>query len=1472
MTIMKRGILRLLCVTILFCFVILQKVGAEQILAIGSQKVEILDDGKLILSYNDTPFLSDFVITTPEGKILFPNRKAQFSKREGMGGIYLEWLQEGLKVRMQLSPETFSWNWESQAKVQANLSVKDASVNAKPIETRNINNQKKEEQLSFDRSFPDSDRIGLRELKFFNEREPLLAIASEGAPFSFKDFRRNKGFLNCWSISTDTPTEKGEFVISFGAGRKLSFIPLDISQQSNMGFSDSQANDGIGGWTDDGSGNDLKNFPTGTKVFNNIPFQIIDPAANQGKSCIVLKGKEVHGYNFPSIVSVPTKPIFARTAYVLHGAAWTPIVYKGPLAIYRFIYQDGTADEFEVNNNRDIIDWWFAPQKEKMDNFTLAWEGTSGERWVGLGISVFRLTKPDQPVVKVEFSKSAVPGDIVAIPGIVGLVFSEADIAVISTPKTVLVPSVPSLDVRIYGLGNIGDKLDEELNLDGLKVETFSGLTVDKTPQVVMIGTNLSSSYGKSLVEFVQNGGGLFLALPPENNFTLSLREILPVELTGGKTEKVAKDMLVRPEVVEADHPAIKDIDWEPYPGSPFYYRVKEKQGAKTLIRWTDGSPALVVGQFGKGRIAYFAGPIRIEFGQIYLGSEFQDYRLFFLKLAYWLAGNDEFASTLGFLGKAERLRDNFTERLASIRSSSEDLMQVSNLAKDTVSAEAADATVKWFYSLLEQADKLLASARFREACNAYRSAIEETFKVEEEGKLALAKLKERLVEEGFKEIFVKEGLPVEWGQHGILQYSNTEWTDDSAIREYTIGVYLDYLKKLGMNSFVQGGGTNRFIKKGADPTVVDLGDLQLNIYDDYIRAAKAHGFTFFIHADGRETIHDNFDGNYDYFHEGFVDKLPYPEKRGRAVGAEEHPFDRYNAQVLKRYNQVLRLIAKHYADEPTVVGYDTDNETHNLYWQTEEARAEFRKRLLEKYNNLDRINKTLGFNFSKIEEIIPPSEKEINEEGRASSPKKALWYEWKDFENWVSVRYFQQYQDAVKGESPEKRLMDRYSPNNAIGNATYSPYGDVPYDEIAAVHDVTGLHIGRDYNLDYMSGYAGKAALGLSEYYPFVWDGPYNATFRLKPGLGGQWAVPEMAGEIDNYASCVRNFWLVFSRDVRVIHDHAMGNGNYFLPNELSHSNPYGFGYFRYGIYGMKYVHLTYQKLRGETDGSVPYLPIAIMDPNESRIQAISSPIIQDVELLPRESNSIYSNLCRPLYLTPDLIPSGKDISGYEVVIVPYALYLKKETQVKLEEYVRNGGVLVVSGPVGIYDELSRPSGHLLKEIWKVENPQRQKLPNGQTRFNDGFKMSLPGVIYGWVFGEPTDSSVQVKARYSDGKPAVLESAYGKGRAFLLGYPFKASGSQVELLQRVVTPFVSEIFQCQQKEVYLYPRRKGNDLILYMVNRLAARQRVSVELVKKSPIADLRLGISWTGKEIACDLLPGEGRVFKVQAYFPLR
>ena len=128
---------------------------------------------------------------------------------------------------------------------------------------------------------------------------------------------------------------------------------IDLRRAANRGFRDDLSGDRKGGWTDFGAAADFREIPTGkTRLQGKVPFRIVDPAANRGKSCIVLKG-EKRPY-FPE--KVTGIPVHAKlnSVYMLHTAMYAR---PGPSVKYVFHYADGRVRNFIATTERDIPDW-----------------------------------------------------------------------------------------------------------------------------------------------------------------------------------------------------------------------------------------------------------------------------------------------------------------------------------------------------------------------------------------------------------------------------------------------------------------------------------------------------------------------------------------------------------------------------------------------------------------------------------------------------------------------------------------------------------------------------------------------------------------------------------------------------------------------------------------------------------------------------------------------------------------------------------------------------------------------------------------------------------------------------------------------------------------------------------------------------------------------------------------------------------
>ncbi|MFC1504052.1 glycoside hydrolase family 2 TIM barrel-domain containing protein [Spirochaetota bacterium] len=134
-------------------------------------------------------------------------------------------------------------------------------------------------------------------------------------------------------------------------------IYIDMKKAVNKGFSDDAPEDKKGGWTDYGSSADMRSLPVGkTKLNGNVPFNIIDPKENNGKSCIVLKGPTRDYFPEKSDV-IPINKKFEKL-YFLHTQMYVNAEEGDSIVEYDIFYKDNKKVTVKMKNKIDVADWW----------------------------------------------------------------------------------------------------------------------------------------------------------------------------------------------------------------------------------------------------------------------------------------------------------------------------------------------------------------------------------------------------------------------------------------------------------------------------------------------------------------------------------------------------------------------------------------------------------------------------------------------------------------------------------------------------------------------------------------------------------------------------------------------------------------------------------------------------------------------------------------------------------------------------------------------------------------------------------------------------------------------------------------------------------------------------------------------------------------------------------------------------------
>ena len=176
------------------------------------------------------------------------------------------------------------------------------------------------------------------------------------------------------------------------------FFTVDIRPYCTMAFRDEVDNDGKGGWTDQGPHNDLRNLPLGRQEFAEVPFDIIDPAANGEKSCIVLGGGTRLKDRPRAVNKIDFGHRKASIVYFLHSAAWA----TGQPGEYRIHYTKALDmhETIKLKVGQNISDWW---SPNDTPEAIVGWESMNGLSPIGLYVYAWKNPHPDTAIDEIDF-------------------------------------------------------------------------------------------------------------------------------------------------------------------------------------------------------------------------------------------------------------------------------------------------------------------------------------------------------------------------------------------------------------------------------------------------------------------------------------------------------------------------------------------------------------------------------------------------------------------------------------------------------------------------------------------------------------------------------------------------------------------------------------------------------------------------------------------------------------------------------------------------------------------------------------------------------------------------------------------------------------------------------------------------------------------------------------------------------------
>ena len=146
-------------------------------------------------------------------------------------------------------------------------------------------------------------------------------------------------------------------------------------------------------------------------------------------------------------------------------------------------------------------------------------------------------------------------------------------------------------------------------------------------------------------------------------------------------------------------------------------------------------------------------------------------------------------------------------------------------------------------------------------------------------------------------------------------------------------------------------------------------------------------------------------------------------------------------------------------------------------------------------------------------------------------------------------------------------------------------------------------------------------------------------------------------------------------------------------------------------------------------------------------------------------------------------MIPVDADFSKYKMVVAPVLYMVKPGMKEALEEYVKNGGILVttyMSGIVGESDNvyLGGYPGPLkeMAGVWVEEIDALAPEQHNIVTFKDGSRSKCK-IVYDLMHLEGAESLGEYTEDFYAGMPAVTRHSYGKGKLYYIGTCMEEDG-----------------------------------------------------------------------------------------------
>ena len=545
-----------------------------------------------------------------------------------------------------------------------------------------------------------------------------------------------------------------------------------------------------------------------------------------------------------------------------------------------------------------------------------------------------------------------------------------------------------------------------------------------------------------------------------------------------------------------------------------------------------------------------------------------------------------------------------------------------------------------------------------------------------------------------------------------------------------------------------------------------------------------------------------------------------------------------------KEFKEMIEYLAKYAADMPGVHTRSISLEGMQIGGYSEYGFAKFREFLKKRHGSIEGLNKTWGSSYNSFDEIKPLAKYQETREEYCNH------FDWVEFRSSEFLKFYKFIHDTYK-------KYDKIHPLTACINQ-YSPLAAVEFYEFNRYTDFAGSHNTPTFAAWYQIGLARRGQLADNNEPKWInFDAPWNNSSAE-----------------DELQKCQRWNMIYYS----------MQGMSQFAPYEWREGTVARFGeYDGYlNLSGVEFKEFTkwLKKWQGLM-GAVPpkdcaktalYWSFVTKAQSKTGFQGDKSG-----QSLFRSYFKLLDNWNRTmnaLQIPFGMVTRGKirenDLGNIKCIIVPQAAYLEPDIMDALLKFAREGGELVLEGSVGKFDQYRREDERIFDAIGIVQLPAKGgKLDDG-TAVQSLMTQEDVGPEY-MSFDMIAHEKVKVLAKYKDGRPAAVRTAYGKGQVTCLGFSLSGNTKAAVAKRYLGASLAMREFTSSMPDVRIFPWQ-GHDGFRYVavLNYSGDWRTIPVECVGKVAEAyDVETGCAMNvkdGHRISVSLFPAGGRVIAVK------